>query len=117
MTKLAAQPAAAVRLTIDADGAFVLTGAGTRSVELAGLGDLRGTVVLLDGAGGVLGTSAVAALDSSAKTLAPGEALRVRVNRPEPGRRGQLSGGLEFQLVVDGRPRTVILQAEPVGVK
>ena len=117
MTKLAAQPAAAVRLTIDPDGAFVLTGAGTRPVELAGLGALRGTVVLMDGAGGVLGTTAVAPLESSSATLAPGEELRVPVTRPQPGRGGQLSGGLEFQLVVDGRPRAVTLQAEPARVK
>ena len=116
MTKLAARPAEAVRLTIDPDGAFVLTGAGTRPVELE-VGALRGTVVLMDGAGGVLGTTAVAPLESSSATLAPGEELRVPVSRPQPGRGGQLSGGLEFQLVVDGRPRAVILQAEPARAK
>jgi hypothetical protein len=113
MTTLVARPVEAARLTVERSGAFVLAGAGTRPVRLALLATMRGTLVLLDRRGGVLGTRPVAPPGNAEWTLAPGEERRIPVPVPDPGRR-LLSGGLEFDLHVDGRARRVSVQAMPV---
>jgi hypothetical protein len=115
MAKLLGHPAEAVRLTIEAGGAFVLAGVGTRSVDLAEMDALRGTLVHRDRRGAVLGTQRVTPPEGSTRSLAPGEELRIPIS--PPAGTGSFSGGLEFGMVIDGQLRRIRLQAKPVVVK
>ncbi|WP_163506454.1 hypothetical protein [Fodinicola acaciae] len=105
-------PAEAVRLWIDRDGAFVLTAAGDRPVELGSLATLRGTYVVRDADGAVLAaTPVVAPSDTSGRLLGPGESLRLPAAEAASG---GLSGGVELDAVIGGRSCRLLLQAAPI---
>lgn len=112
ITSLLEHPVEAVQLSIDRDGAFVLTAVGTRPVELGSLATMRGTCVVRDARGAVLQAAPIPPpADGSGHVLGPGESLRIPVDVPAAG---TLSGGVEIDAVIGGRPCRLLLQAAPV---